>query len=309
MNTKNYLITGCAGFIGSHTADVFIDHDCNVFGIDAITYAGNRSNINSSIKFFEGRIEDNAFIKSICIKEKIDVIINFAAETHVDNSIKNVIPFLKTNIEGVASVLDVCKDLCIPLIHISTDEVYGPCKEFQFDENKALNPKNPYAASKAAADHLIDAYSNTYGIKYLICRPTNNFGERQYKEKFIPSIISSLKDNKKIKIYGNGTQQREWLHVDITAKAIYYLTIRELWNNQIINIGKGQEATNKELVEMICKITNINFYDSVEFIKDRPGHDARYSIDCTKLKNLGFDQKQDRLYNTLEDLLKKENII
>ena len=223
------LVTGCAGFIGSHAVDHFLDSGDKVVGIDSMTYASNIENLKSAFKksdfvFYEKDIVDTFDITNICKNHNIKWIFNFAAETHVDNSIDSCDAFIHSNIIGVKSLLECCKETGASLFHISTDEVYGSTSGKPFKESDTLSPKNPYSATKAAAEHIIEAYSNTYGVNFITVRMSNNFGPRQHGEKFIPTIIRSLSNNKKIPIYGNGKNVREWLYVKDCVK-IYTVSI------------------------------------------------------------------------------------
>jgi dTDP-glucose 4,6-dehydratase len=209
--------------------------------------------------------------------------VNFAAETHVDNSIKDAIEFVKTNVEGVLSILNVCRDRNIELIHLSTDEVYGPASYVPFDEMTPLNPKNPYAATKAAADHLIISYVNTYGIKYKIVRPSNNFGPRQHDEKFIPKIVKSVKERNNIPVYGDGSQKRQWTYVKDTARIIYKIATE--CPDGIYNISDGNVVTNNDLVNQILSLMNCDS-NLKTYVKDRPGHDKMYWITSRKINSL-----------------------
>ena len=291
----NILITGCAGFIGSHTVDHFLeDSNYNIVGVDKLTYASNLgnlkiANIHKNFTFYEGDICNFSLIKAICENHKISCIINFAAETHVDNSIDDASNFIKSNIGGVHSILEVCKDLDILLFHISTDEVYGVADRVSFTEDDRLNPKNPYSATKAAAEHLIISYRNTFKTKSLMVRPSNNFGPRQHSEKFMPTILTNLENSKKIPIYGNGKQVREWTYVKDTARAIKYILENAL-PGECYNISSNIEMENLDLVKKICKILRKDFESSISYVEDRLGHDIRYSISNTKLQNLGFKE-------------------
>ena len=291
---NNILITGCAGFIGSHTVDLFLkDLNYNIVGIDCLTYAGNMSNLKEAqnkenFKFIKIDICETQKLLEIVNKNNINHIINFAAETHVDNSIKSSKSFIHSNIEGVRSILEICKIENIGLFHISTDEVYGSTISNSFVESDRLSPANPYSATKAAAEHLIKAYENTYGIKNIMVRPANNFGPRQHKEKFIPTILRSISKNKKIPIYGTGKNVRDWLYVKDTAKAIKFILENSDYG-EVYNISPSNELANIDLVKKIIKKMNKEFISSVEFVSDRLGHDLRYSISSKKLKMISFD--------------------
>jgi dTDP-glucose 4,6-dehydratase len=291
---KNILITGCAGFIGSHAVDCFLkNEDYFVVGYDLLTYAGKKRNLKNAIKsknfkFVKGDICNTNLIKKVCNEYNIQWIINFAAETHVDNSIKNVDSFIHSNIKGVASILNVCKDYKINLLHISTDEIYGSRKNGSFEESDIFDPRNPYSATKAASEHLVNSYVNTHDINAIIVRPSNNFGPRQHAEKFLPTILRSLKANKKVPIYGKGNQVREWLYVKDNVAAVKHIMQYGKFG-EVYNITSNNEMENIYLVKKVCKILNKEFSKSVEFVKDRPGHDFRYSITNKKLINSGFN--------------------
>lgn len=290
---KTVMITGCAGFIGSHAAEMFLEYGYKVIGLDSLTYASNLNNLKPSFEyekflFIEADINDKEKVQELSKKHSIEWIINFAAETHVDNSIKNSKAFIHSNISGVNSLLEVCRETKVKLFHISTDEVYGSIKDGSFKETDILSPQNPYSATKAAAEHLIRAYANTYGINYIIVRPSNNFGPRQHEEKFIPTIIKSLMAGKKIPIYGDGKNIRDWLYVKDNVKAIEHI-LRTSEANETYNISAINEMENIKIVETILDKLGKTFEDSVEFVADRPGHDFRYSIENLKLLNLGFE--------------------
>ena len=288
----NLLITGCAGFIGSHAIDHFLKFKSsyNIVGVDCLTYASKKENIvKKDFKFYKEDICNTKSIKKICLEHNIDWIINFAAETHVDNSIENSKMFIHSNVEGVRSLLDVCKDANIKILHISTDEVYGSIAEGEFDELSKFNPRNPYSATKAAAEHLVKSYSNTYGIEYLIVRPSNNMGARQHIEKFLPKIISCISENKKVPIYGDGLNIREWLYAKDTCRAIEYI-LRHSKINEVYNISSKIEMKNIEVVSYVCERLNKKLKDCIMYVDDRKGHDFRYAISNKKLSDLGFSK-------------------
>tara|TARA_B100000700_G_scaffold331776_1_gene468449 strand:- start:5013 stop:5951 length:939 start_codon:yes stop_codon:yes gene_type:complete len=288
---NNIIITGCAGFIGSHATDIFLSEpDYRVIGVDSLTYAGDLKNIseankNKNFKFFKLDICETENIVSLARDNKVTEIINFAAETHVDNSILSSKSFIHSNIEGVRSLLEVCRSEEIRLIHVSTDEVYGSTRSNSFVESDRLSPSNPYSATKASAEHLIKAYENTHNVKNIIVRPANNFGPRQHREKFLPTIINSIYKGKKIPIYGNGQNIRDWLYVKDTARVIKFLLESELYG-EIYNISPSNEMTNLNMVKKILKKTNKDWKSSVSFVDDRLGHDFRYSISSEKLDRI-----------------------
>lgn len=286
----NILVTGCAGFIGSHAVEHFLKKGCKVIGLDLMTYSGsydNMKNFLGKIDFYEGDIRNYSLIKKICTSHQIEWIVNFAAETHVDNSIKDCRPFLDANIMGVETILRVCNALKIKLLHISTDEVYGSAKVGSFCESDKLSPKNPYSASKASAEMLIKSFENTYDTENIIVRMSNNFGPRQHGEKLIPTIINCLKNNKKIPVYGDGKNIRDWLYVKDAAKLIHRV-MSEGRLGETYNITSQNEMTNLRIIELICKSLSLDTKENIKFVKDRPGHDYRYSISSKKLESLGI---------------------
>lgn len=293
MESKTILITGCAGFIGSHVTEEFIANGYKVIGYDSFTYAGKLSNLNNirkdkNFSLHIGSINHTDRLRQLVLDNKCEWIVNLAAETHVDNSIKSCDEFLSTNILGTKSVLDVCKDTGANLLHFSTDEVYGvPIDGESFTEESPLKPRNPYSASKAAADHLIAAYANTHGLKYLMVRPSNNFGPRQHEEKFLPKMIGNLSTGKKIPVYGDGSQVREWTFVESTAKATRFV-LENSPLNHVYNITSGKFMKNIDVVNRVCEMMNLHANDFIEYVPDRLGHDVRYSIDCSKLNALGY---------------------
>lgn len=291
-NNFYIAVTGCAGFIGSHLTELLLNEGYYIVGIDKLTYAGKPENMKNFInhpkfKFYNTDIISKTELDNIFSDIDISSVINCAAETHVDNSIKNCDAFLQTNIIGVKNILELCKKYKIPILHFSTDEVYGDAKSGSFLENDSLNPKNPYSASKASADCLIKAYSNTYGIKYILVRPSNNYGPRQHKEKFIPTILQSISLNKKIPVYGNGKQIREWTYVKDTCKAVLHI-LKNPCYNEIYNISSNIEKENIEIIQIIFNVLSKDLNSYIEYVKDRPGHDIRYSVNSNKLLDTGF---------------------
>jgi len=285
------IITGGAGFIGSQAVKHFVNMNDDVMNVDKLTYASNISNLSCS-NFIKDDICNTESILSLVKDFKPEIIINFAAETHVDNSIANCDEFVKSNIEGVKSLLNVCKETKTRFCHISTDEVYGPATTNPFVERDRLSPMNPYAATKAAADLMIQAYNNTYGINYAIIRPSNNYGPNQHSEKFIPKLIDCLKIGKKFPLYGIGDQEREWTYVCDTAKIVRSLLENKntQWN-QIYNLSSGITLKNIDVVTHIVELyndmnkTNISIHDVIQFSNDRPGHDRKYWILAEKIKS------------------------
>jgi len=293
MKYKKIIITGVGGFIGSSFTRECLKRGYIITGVDSMTYASNWNHItefeqNPNFKFIFGDINNIYKI------EDCDLIINIAAESHVDRSIDNCKDFIHSNINGVHNLLELIKGTKIPLIQISTDEIYGDIEEGSHKETDNLNPSNPYAATKSSADLLIQSYARTYGIKYNIIRLTNNYGKDQHLEKLIPKTINHLKHGKKIPLHNQGTPLRNWLHVDDSVEAI--LTVIEKGKlNEIYNVNGNYELENKTVVSEIIKIykkeDNIELNDYVDYSCSRPGQDVRYSLDDTKLRELGWYTK------------------
>ncbi|MAR14126.1 MAG: dTDP-glucose 4,6-dehydratase [Chloroflexi bacterium] len=285
----NILVCGGAGFIGS----AFIrnnlknNSDTKITNLDILTIGSNLKNLKdvesfSNYKFIKDDIRNESIIDSLV--KNTDVIINFAAESHVDRSIANPKPFLDTNILGTYSILEATRKYDKQFIHVSTDEIYGDAYDkSSFDENSQINPSNPYAATKAAADHLVSSYHRTYGINCITTRCTNNFGPNQFPEKLIPKTIIRSIRNLKIPLYGDGMQIRSWIYVNDHAKAIENLISKGKPGN-VYNITAYEEITNRTIVEKILDILE-KPHSMIEHVGDRPGHDKRYSINCSKIEN------------------------
>ena len=295
---KKIMITGCAGFIGSHVTEEFLSAGYDVVGVDLFTYAGKMENLETALKHPNFHLIDK-----ICITNKsaldfftreynFDWVVHLAAETHVDNSIESSDVFMKTNILGTKSILDFCLEQKIKLLHFSTDEVYGPTYNKTFIERSKLNPTNPYSASKAAAEHLVTSYANTYGTEYIMVRPSNNFGPRQHDEKFLPTILRKLKSGEKIPVYGDGKQEREWMHVKETAKATRFI-LENSRMNETYNVSSNFHLKNIEVVKRVCKLMDKNPDECIEYVEDRPGHDFNYSINPAKMNKLGYTVHND----------------
>jgi dTDP-glucose 4,6-dehydratase len=293
---KIVYVTGCLGFIGVHITRHCLDKGWYVIGVDKMTYASNESFLLEFKKF-----PNFKFIKSdindLDMLYDCDYIINTAAETHVDNSIERSDHFVHSNIDGVHHLLKLInqklKHRTPILLHFSTDEVYGDILEGSHTENDVLKPSNPYSATKAAADMLVLAWSRTYNLSYVILRPTNNYGIGQYVEKLIPKSVKYLSVGKKIDLHNKGTPVRTWLHAEDTARAV--ITIIESGvKNEIFNISGNYEEKNIEVVKKIIKLVNGDT-EIEKYLTDmiRPGQDLRYSIDDTKLKNLGWSANAD----------------
>jgi len=286
------LVTGGAGFIGSNFVRYWLtDHpDDEVVTLDLLTYAGVRGNVEELAdhprhRFCQGDICDDAAIRQAM--QGCDVVANFAAETHVDRSITNATPFIRTNVEGTQTILRGALELRITrAIHISTDEVYGPILRGAHAETAALNPRSPYAASKAASDLLVHAYRETYGLSAIIVRPTNAFGPRQFPEKFIALCITNAVEDEPIPIYGDGLQRRNWLFVEDLCRAIE-LILEQGQEGAIYNVGSPWELTNLEVAKTILRLLE-KPERLLQFVPDRPGHDRRYAMASAQLSQLGW---------------------
>lgn len=290
------LVTGGAGFIGSN----FIRHilnkypDARVINLDKLTYAGNLENLkdlenNSQYAFIKGDICDRVIVDQL-VSRKPDVLLNFAAESHVDRSIIRAQDFIKTDILGTQILLEAVKKHSIKkYVQISTDEVYGTIKTGSFTEESHLRANNPYAASKAGADLMVRAYQRTFNLPVLIARSSNNFGPFQYPEKLVPLFVTNLLQDKKVPLYGDGQQVRDWIYVIDNCQAIDFI-IHHGKIGQIYNVGDNNERTNLEITKII--LGQLDKGESlIEYVKDRPGHDRRYSLDATKLRNLGWQPR------------------
>ncbi|MCX7794549.1 MAG: dTDP-glucose 4,6-dehydratase [Thermodesulfovibrionales bacterium] len=281
------LITGGAGFIGSEVVRQAVARGFSVTVIDNLSYAGDIErlrNVIERIKFYRADITDKAALDEIFRKENPDNIIHLAAESHVDRSILEPERFLETNVMGTFNLLELSRELKIKrFINVSTDEVYGELGEQgYFTEESPLKPNSPYSASKASQDMLGRAYWRTYGLPVITVRPSNNYGPWQYPEKLIPVIIVKALYNEKIPLYGDGRNVREWLYVEDCAQAILMILDKGI-PGEIYNIGSNEEKKNIEVVKEILKILNRS-EDLIEFVKDRPGHDYRYSMSVEKIK-------------------------
>jgi dTDP-glucose 4,6-dehydratase len=301
----NVLVCGGAGFIGSAFIKNYLKNNFNskITNLDVLAIGSNIENLkdmknNLNYKFIKDDIRNKSVVDNLV--KHTDVVINFAAESHVDRSIANPKPFLETNIIGTYSILEAIRKYDKQFIHVSTDEIYGDAHgSSSFDENSQINPSNPYAATKAAADHLVSSYHRTYGINCITTRCTNNFGPNQFPEKLIPkTIIRSIK-NLKVPLYGDGMQIRSWIYVNDHVQAIENL-ISKGKSGQVYNITAYEEITNKTIVKKILDLLG-KPYSMIEYVGDRPGHDKRYSIDCSKIENqTGWQPK----YN-FDDALKQ----
>ncbi|GAW99209.1 dTDP-glucose 4,6-dehydratase [Secundilactobacillus mixtipabuli] len=294
----NILVTGGAGFIGSNFIRYLFENytEDNVVNLDALTYAGNLNNLGGVSAdprycFVRGNIRNQEFVHHLVYEYQIDVIINFAAESHVDRSISNPDTFIETNVEGTMSLLDVAKEAGLRLVQISTDEVYGTLgKTGYFTEESSLQPNSPYSASKASADMLVRAYFETYGLNVSITRSSNNYGPRQHPEKLIPRMITRGLAGNTLPIYGDGENVRDWLYVMDNCRAID-LVMRHGRAGEVYNIGGHNERSNNQIVQLICSELGIS-EDRIEYVADRLGHDWRYAVDSSKIgRELGWKPK------------------
>ena len=298
------LVTGGAGFIGSN----FLQHlkivtDEEIVCVDKLTYAGKRNNVPSKAKLYVADIAGEDAIKTIFERHDIKTVFHFAAESHVDNSIKDCSEFIRTNIVGTVNLLNASlKHNVEKFMHISTDEVYGSIENGSFTEETNYDPRNPYSASKASSDHFVRAFHNTYGLPTVITNCSNNYGPRQHKEKLIPQTILNLLNDKKIPVYGDGKQIRDWLYVQDHCEALI-----EVWKHGVVgekyNIGGECEVQNIDLIKKIISLMGKD-ESMIEYVKDRPGHDRRYSTDISKItKDLNWKPRfdiNDGLTKTIE---------
>jgi dTDP-glucose 4,6-dehydratase len=306
------VVTGGAGFIGSEFVRALLKNDFRDFGllpsevivIDALTYAGSLSYLSeiendSRYTFIHGNITNAPLMSKIT--QNCDLIVNFAAESHVDRSIENPIAFVETNIMGVQTVLDAARLNSVRrVIQVSTDEVYGSIISGSWTEESPLLPNSPYSASKASGDLIARAYNRTYGLDVIITRCSNNFGPFQHTEKFIPKLITNMIHGVDLPIYGDGSNVREWIHVSEHARAIAFIAING-YAGEIYNIGSPIHLSNLELVEEILHLFG-ETKSKLILVPDRLGHDFRYSLDSRKLTNLGFHFKNDFLERLSETI-------
>ncbi len=308
--SKKILITGGAGFIGSHVVRRFVTcyPSYNIFNLDKLTYAGNLENLkdveeSENYTFLKGDIADEKFINSIFEKYRFDDVIHLAAESHVDRSITDPLSFARTNIMGTMILLNAFKNIWSNqwkdkvFYHISTDEVYGSLGETGFfTESTSYDPNSPYSASKASSDHFVRAYGETYKLPYLISNCSNNYGPNHFPEKLIPLFVNNIINKKPLPVYGDGNYTRDWLYVKDHAIAIDLL-FHKGKKSETYNIGGFNEWKNIDLVKLLCKLMDEKLErpkktseQLITYVKDRPGHDLRYAIDASKInKELGWE--------------------
>ncbi len=309
-NIKKILITGGAGFIGSHLVRLFVNkyQDFQIFNLDALTYAGNLENLidieaKENYTFIKGDITDESFIELLFQKYNFEGVIHLAAESHVDRSITNPLAFAKTNILGTIVLLNSFKNLWKNdwegklFYHVSTDEVFGSLgKDGFFTETTSYKPNSPYSASKASSDHFVRAYGESYGMPYVISNCSNNYGANQFPEKLIPLFINNIINKKALPVYGDGKYTRDWLYVKDHAIAIDLLFHRGK-NKETYNIGGFNEWQNIDLIKLLCLQMDEKLgrkkgssLQLITYVKDRPGHDLRYAIDASKInKEFGWN--------------------
>lgn len=326
---KKILITGGAGFIGSHVVRRFVTQypQYSIINLDALTYAGNLENIADieqlpNYTFVKGDITDAAFITALFVNEQFDGVIHLAAESHVDRSIIDPLAFVKTNVIGTMNLLNAAREIWNTtegklFYHISTDEVYGTLGATGlFTEATPYEPNSPYSASKAASDHFVRAYGETYGLPYVITNCSNNYGPNHFPEKLIPLFINNIINNKPLPVYGDGNYTRDWLYVLDHAIAID-LVFHQGRTHETYNIGGFNEWKNIDLVRLLCQKMDTKLQREpgtseklITFVKDRPGHDLRYAIDATKInKELGWKPSvtfEEGLEATIEWFLSNE---
>jgi dTDP-glucose 4,6-dehydratase len=315
------LITGGAGFIGSHVVRLMVNKypHFQIFNLDKLTYAGNLENLtdvenNSNYTFVKGDINDKAFIRDLFVKEQFDGVMHLAAESHVDRSISGPDAFIETNINGTSNLLGAALEIWKGNFegkrfhHISTDEVFGSLgPEGKFSETTPYDPRSPYSASKASSDHIVRAYYHTYGMPVVVTNCSNNYGSHHFPEKLIPLMIHNIKNNNPLPVYGKGENIRDWLWVEDHARAIEVVFMKGV-SGETYCVGGNNEWKNIDLVHMLIKLMDQKLGRAegeslklITYVKDRAGHDMRYAIDATKIKNeLGWEPTQ-----PFEELLSK----
>lgn len=327
----NVLVTGGAGFIGSHVVRRLVNNypQYHIYNLDALTYAGNLENLRDvdfkpNYTFVKGDITDGAFLQELFSKHDFTYVFHLAAESHVDRSISNPIEFVMTNVVGTVNLLNSAKHAWAGkfdgkrFYHVSTDEVYGALGETgMFTEATSYDPHSPYSASKASSDHFVRAYYDTYGLPIVISNCSNNYGSHHFPEKLIPLAIHNIKNSKPIPVYGKGENVRDWLWVEDHARAIDTI-LHNGKNGETYNIGGHNEWKNIDLIHLLCKIMDKKLGRAegesaklITFVKDRAGHDMRYAIDATKLKNdldwMPSLQFEEGLEKTVEWYLRNED--
>ncbi len=286
------FVTGGCGFIGSNFVKMILEDTGNqVVNLDKLTYAGNPANLaevadDPRYTFIQGDICDPEKVEEV-LGHRPDAIVNFAAETHVDRSIDNPDDFIETDVKGTYTLLEAARRHGLRMLQISTDEVYGSIESGSFTEESPLRPASPYSASKAAGDLLVLSYVTTYGVDALIARSSNNFGPYQYPEKLIPLFVTNLLEGRKVPLYGDGLNVRDWIYVRDNCAGLATVLQRGR-AGEAYNLGGGNERNNLEITRALLTMAGKG-EDCIEFVKDRPGHDRRYSLDCAKARALGWE--------------------
>lgn len=301
------LVTGGAGFIGSSLLRQLAKYNERLVCVDKFSYASKQDNVPDNVEIYMADLADEEAVRYLFDQETFTDIFHLAAESHVDNSIKDCKPFIQSNVIGTVNLLQLALEKEVErFMHISTDEVFGSISEGSFNEQSRYEPRNPYSASKAASDHFVNAYNKTYGLPTIITNCSNNYGPRQHREKMIPKIISSVKNNEPIPVYGDGKQIRDWIYVEDHCDALI-----ELWNHGTVgdryNIGGECEMRNIDLVNYILQLMNRPDHP-IEFVNDRPGHDLRYSTSNKKIMTeIDWSPKTDIATGLLKTILYYEN--
>jgi dTDP-glucose 4,6-dehydratase len=297
MLARKYLVTGGAGFIGSNFIRYLFEHepDASVTNLDLLTYAGVPATVDELDSdprhtFVKGDIRDAELVGEVMPGH--DVVVHFAAESHVDRSIVGPAPFLETNFVGTGVLLDAALAAGVPrFVHVSTDEVYGSLPEGSAREDHPLDPSSPYSSSKAGSDLLARSYHTTFGYDLVVTRCTNNYGPYQFPDKVIPLFTTNLLDGEKVPLYGHGANERDWLHVEDHCSALHLLVDHGV-PGEVYNIGSGAHMTNLDLTRAI--LTHLGLDDTyIAFVEDRPGHDLRYALDSSKIRTLGWSPRRD----------------
>jgi len=298
--TNRILVTGGAGFIGSHYVRTLLGpggpEGVAITVLDKLTYAGNPANLDEvrahpGFRFVQGDICDAELVNGLMAEH--DQVVHFAAESHVDRSILGATEFIRTNVAGTQTLLDAALRTGLKtFVHISTDEVYGSISEGSWPETDPLQPNSPYSAAKASSDLIALAYHRTHGLDVRVTRCSNNYGHHRFPEKVIPLFITNLLDGRKVPLYGDGGNIRDWLHIDDHVQGIDLVRTKGR-PGEVYNIGGGTELSNKELTSLLLEACGAG-WDSVEYVEDRKGHDRRYSVDCTKIRTeLGYEPRKE----------------
>jgi len=298
------LVTGAAGFIGSNFVRLSLDGQTphvaveRLVALDLLTYAGNYANLadldgDARFRFVRGDIVDRDAMTALMREERIDVVVNFAAESHVDRSIHDAGPFLSTNVHGTLALLDAARALgsLERFLQVSTDEVYGSVAAGRAAEDWPSEPSSPYAASKSAADGFVQAYATTYGLPAVVTRCSNNYGPYQFPEKLIPLFVTNALDGKPMPLYGDGMNERDWIHVEDHCRALWHVLSLPDRDGQVYNVSAENEVPNRQVTDTIISLVGCS-PDLVRYVQDRPGHDRRYALDSSKLRATGWTPRR-----------------